>query len=73
MRISAMVVRILHQIKRDKRTLGLIIFAPIILLSVLYLLLETPSETLVVGVVNGPVAYEEALIENNIQVPVQYR
>ena len=66
MRISAMVVRILHQIKRDKRTLGLIIFAPIILLSVLYFLLETPSATLVVGVVNGPVAYEEALIENNL-------
>lgn len=64
--IKAMVERILHQIRRDKRTLGLIIFAPIILLSVLYFLLETPTQTLVVGVVNGSLAYEEALIENNL-------
>lgn len=66
MRISAMALRILNQLRNDKRTLALILCAPILLLTLIYFILDTTVTDMKVGVVNAPQQYIEKLYENNI-------
>lgn len=54
MRIMAMVTRILRQIIRDKRTIGLLIFAPILVLTMLHLVFDGEDSTPKIGFVNIP-------------------
>ncbi|MGE7941404.1 ABC transporter permease [Lysinibacillus xylanilyticus] len=72
MRIGAIVTRIIQQMVRDKRTLALLFFAPLLVLSLMYFVFNSdePEVTLVVS--NGPVQLVEQLeaadfhvIENN--------
>lgn len=72
MRISALVTRIMQQMKRDKRTLALLFLAPLLVLSLMYFIFNSnePDVTLIVS--NGPPQLIEKLkatdfhvIENN--------
>jgi ABC-2 type transport system permease protein len=54
MRIVALVIRILRQFKRDKRTLGLLIVAPILVLSMMHLVFNSDSYVPKVGLVSVP-------------------
>ena len=54
MRVMALVKRILRQILRDKRTIGLLIFAPILVLTMLNLVFNGEDYVPKVGLVNVP-------------------
>lgn len=54
MRIKALIIRILRQIVRDKRTMGLLIFAPILVLTMLHLVFNGDDYNPKVGLVNVP-------------------
>lgn len=66
MRIKAMAFRILNQLRHDKRTLALVLFAPLIMLSLVYLILDSSTTSLTVGIINAPQSYIEKLYQNNI-------
>ncbi|HYE68543.1 MAG TPA: ABC transporter permease [Anaerovoracaceae bacterium] len=66
MRIKAMALRIINQLRNDKRTLALILCAPLLLLTLIYFILDTSITDMKVGVVNAPQKYIENLYENNI-------
>lgn len=70
MRIKAMVLRILNQLRNDKRTLTLILCAPLLLLTLIYFILDSSTTDLSVGIINAPQQYVERLYENNI-VPIR--
>ncbi|MDF1507258.1 ABC transporter permease [Robertmurraya sp. DFI.2.37] len=61
MRVRALVIRILRQIIRDKRTLGLLIFAPILILTMLHLVFNGDDYVPKVGLVDIPEAFEKQL------------
>lgn len=61
MRIRALVIRILRQIIRDKRTLGLLIFAPIIVLTMIHLVFNGNDYVPKIGLVNIPQPIENQL------------
>ncbi|MEK3889081.1 ABC transporter permease [Bacillus sp. FSL K6-3431] len=54
MRVIALVIRILRQIVRDKRTMGLLIFAPILVLSMMHLVFNGDDYVPKIGLVNIP-------------------
>ncbi|KAB7704688.1 ABC transporter permease subunit [Bacillus aerolatus] len=54
MRITALIIRILRQIVRDKRTMGLLIFAPILVLTMLHLVFNGNDYTPKIGFVHIP-------------------
>ena len=54
MRINALVIRILRQIIRDKRTMGLLIIAPILVLTMLHLVFNGDEYQPKVGLVDVP-------------------
>ncbi|MDQ0242591.1 ABC-2 type transport system permease protein [Bacillus fengqiuensis] len=54
MRVKALIIRILRQIVRDKRTIGLLIFAPILVLTMLHLVFNGDDYSPKVGLVNVP-------------------
>jgi ABC-2 type transport system permease protein len=54
MRVKALVIRILRQIIRDKRTIGLLIFAPILVLTMLHFVFNGDDYQPKVGFVNVP-------------------
>jgi ABC-2 type transport system permease protein len=62
-----MVLRILNQLRNDKRTLALILCAPLLLLTLIYLILDSSNTEFTVGVINTPQQYVERLYENNIK------
>ncbi|MDD3168061.1 MAG: ABC transporter permease, partial [Eubacteriales bacterium] len=66
MRIKALTLRILHQLLNDKRTLALILFAPLLVLTLIYFILDTTVTDMKVGVINAPQKYIENLYENNL-------
>lgn len=70
LRIKAMALRIINQLRHDKRTLALILCAPLLLLTLIYFILDTSSTNLNVGIVNAPQQYIENLYENNL-IPVR--
>lgn len=68
MRIKAMVLRILNQLRKDKRTLALILCAPLLLLTMIYLILDASTTNFTVGIINAPQQYVDNLYENNITI-----
>lgn len=67
MRVKALVLRILRQMRRDRRTLALMLVAPLILLTLIYLLLNGASEPLKVAVISAPESYLRALEQFDVQ------
>jgi len=66
MRVTALFIRILRQIVRDKRTLALLIFAPILVLSMLYLVFDGEDYIPNVGLVAVPDPVQSQLdLENS--------
>ena len=61
-----MALRILNQLRNDKRTLALILFAPLLLLTLIYFILDTSVTDMKVGIVNAPQRYIDNLYNNNI-------
>lgn len=61
MRIKALVIRILRQIIRDKRTMGMLIFAPILIMTMLHLVFNGNDYIPKIGLVNVPSPIEEQL------------
>ncbi|SDZ09877.1 ABC-2 type transport system permease protein [Evansella caseinilytica] len=61
MRIAALVIRILRQFIRDKRTLGLMIFAPILVLTMMHLVFSGDAYVPKLGLVDFPEPLQEQL------------
>lgn len=66
MRIKAIAFRILTELKHDKRTLALVLFAPLIMLTLIFFVLNSSLNTSTVGVLNAPSDYFDRLYENNV-------
>ena len=66
MRVRALAMRIIRQIRGEKRTLALIFFAPLMVLTLVYMVLDSPAVALRVGVVNAPLDYVERLDDYNL-------
>lgn len=65
MRIKAIAKRILAQMKGDKRTVALIVMAPLLMLTLIFFILNSNGENVVIGVINAPQSYVESLYDNN--------
>jgi ABC-2 type transport system permease protein len=68
MRVRALALRILKQLKNDRRTLALIFFAPILLLSLLYFILSSTNTDIKIGVISGSEKFIDNLYDNNAGV-----
>ncbi len=68
MRILAIVKRIIKQLLRDPRTLALLFFAPLIILTLMYFFFNGDSEELVLGTVNVDVWLTGVLEDNGVHV-----
>jgi ABC-2 type transport system permease protein len=68
MRIKALVIRILRQIIRDKRTMGLLIFAPILVLTMLHFVFNGDDYSPKVGLVNVPESIVDKLELDNATI-----
>lgn len=68
MRILAIVKRIIKQLLRDPRTLALLFFAPLIILTLMYFFFNSDSEELILGTVNVDVWFTAALEESGVHV-----
>ncbi|WP_066057028.1 ABC transporter permease [Robertmurraya korlensis] len=71
MRVMALVRRILKQIVRDKRTMALLIMAPILVLTMLHLVFNGDSYTPKIGFVDLPAPLTEQLNEDEATI-VEY-
>lgn len=70
MRISALVKRIMLQMFRDKRTLALLFLAPLLVLTLMYLIFDSNEEEIRLGVVGGSEQLVETLEAQRIQVEI---
>ena len=68
MRVRAVAWRILHQLRHDRRTIALMMVAPLFLLTLVYFILDSPSPVYDVAVVNAPQRYVETLEQNEIRI-----
>ncbi|MDD6793825.1 MAG: ABC transporter permease [Clostridiaceae bacterium] len=64
MRIKALTCRIIKQIINDKRTIGLVLIAPIVILTMVYFVLNTDDTSYNIGIINAPDSFTEALQDN---------
>lgn len=71
MRAKFLALRILQQLRHDKRTLALMMIAPILVLSLLYFILTAPINALKVAVINAPLNVIDRLEANNL-IAVRY-
>ena len=65
MRIKALTIRILKQLLNDKRTIGLIIVAPILILSLVYYILCGNTTEYKIGIINAPQSFLDAIKDEN--------
>lgn len=70
MRIQALVKRIMLQMFRDKRTLALLFLAPLLVLTLMYLIFDGNDEELRLGLVGGNDMLVESLEDRGITVEV---
>ncbi|NLD19205.1 MAG: ABC transporter permease [Clostridiales bacterium] len=54
MRIKSITMRILNQLRHDKRTVMLVLVAPILILTLIYFILGSDNSTYKIGVINAP-------------------
>lgn len=67
MRVRALAFRILNQLRHDRRTLALMLVAPLFLLTLVYFILADTVPIVYVAVINAPAGYEDQLEEQNIR------
>ncbi|WP_099468014.1 ABC transporter permease [Konateibacter massiliensis] len=63
-RINTLAFRIVAQLRHDKRTMALILFAPIIVLVMIYSILGNDDVTYKIGIISAPESYVTQLTEN---------
>ncbi len=68
MKVRALAFRILRQLSHDKRTLALMMLAPLLLLTLVYFIFVDGSNQQNIAVINAPVSYVESLDDYNIIV-----
>lgn len=68
MKVRALALRILNQLRHDRRTLALMLVAPIFLITLVYFILGDASTTVKVAVINAPENYIQSLEKNNVIV-----
>lgn len=61
MRIRALTSRIIKQILNDKRTIALVLLAPLIILTLVYYILNYDDITYNIGIINAPDEFVKAL------------
>jgi ABC-2 type transport system permease protein len=66
MRVKAIAFRIFTELKHDKRTLALVLFAPILMLTLIYFVLNSSLSNSNVGVINAPSDYFDRLYDSNV-------
>lgn len=66
MKVKALAFRILNQLRHDRRTLALMLVAPVFLLTLVYLILVDSIPAVKIAVINAPLEYVEKLEDNNI-------
>lgn len=65
MRIKVLTIRILKQLLNDKRTIGLIIVAPIVILSLVYYILCGNTTEYQIGIINAPQSFLDEIKDEN--------
>lgn len=68
MKVLAIARRILLQLSHDRRTMALLLIAPLILLTLISLLLNSYGTNQAIALVNGPLAYEQQLESIDVDV-----
>ena len=68
MRIFAVMIRILLQLKHDKRTIGLMIFAPIFVLSLMSFIFNGSTYNPKIGIINAPLNFVNKLEDKDAKV-----
>lgn len=66
MRSKAVAFRIFTELRHDKRTLALVLFAPVLMLTLIFFVLNSSVSNSDVGVLNAPSEYMEKLYDNNV-------
>ena len=66
MRVKTIAFRIFTELKHDKRTLALVLFAPILMLTLIFFVLNSSLSNSTVGVLNAPSDYFDRLYDNNV-------
>ena len=61
MRVKAVMIRILRQLGHDKRTIGLMIFAPILVLTLMSFIFNGSEYHPKIGIVNAPLGFVNKL------------
>jgi len=67
MRVRALTLRILNQLRHDRRTLALMLIAPVFLLTLVYFILADTTPEINIAVVNAPAGFEDKLEEQNVR------
>ncbi|MDC6268917.1 ABC transporter permease [Lysinibacillus fusiformis] len=70
MRIGAIVTRIIQQMKRDKRTLALLFFAPLLVLSLMYFIFNSDEAKITLVVSDAPAPLIEKLKNADFSIVV---
>lgn len=68
MRVKAVMIRILLQLAHDKRTIGLMIFAPILVLTLMSFVFNGTDYHPKIGVVNAPLNLVNKLEEDDVRI-----
>jgi ABC-2 type transport system permease protein len=66
MRVKAVAFRILTELRHDKRTLALVILAPVFMLTLIFFVLNSSISSSTVGVINAPSEYLDSLYDHNV-------
>lgn len=66
--MKAIILRIIHQMKNDKRSLALILFVPILIMTFMYLVYGDTSYVPKIAFVNVPTVVQNVIIDQNIEV-----
>ncbi len=73
MRVRAVMIRILLQLKHDKRTIGLMVFAPILVLTLMSFIFGGEAYNPKIGIVNAPLHFVNSLEESDAKVTTVHR
>jgi ABC-2 type transport system permease protein len=68
LRVKAIAFRIFTELRHDKRTLALVLFAPVLMLTLIFFVLNSSLSNSNVGVLNAPSDYFDRLYESNVTV-----
>lgn len=68
MRVKAIMIRILLQLAHDKRTIGLMILAPILVLTLMSFIFDSSDYHPKIGIINAPLNFVNKLEDNDANV-----